>query len=109
LVSGPSKERGVSPNFETFKVKGDELLKRFKQIIREGNARRVVVKQGSRTVVEFPMTVGVVGALAAPVLAAVGALAALLSECTIEVERAAGPAPKPPGRRTGGRPRARKA
>ena len=99
----------MSPNFETFKVKGDELLKRFKQIVREGNARRVVVKQGSRTVVEFPMTVGVVGALAAPVLAAVGALAALLSECTIEVERGAGPTPKPSGRRRGGRSRTGKA
>lgn len=79
----------ASQNWESFKVKGDEVVKRVKEIVREGNARRVVVKQGSRTVVEFPVTVGVVGALAAPVLAAVGALAALLTECTIEVERGA--------------------
>ena len=96
-------------SWETFKVKGDELLKRVKEIVREGNARRVVVKQGSRTVMEFPVTVGVVGALAAPVLAAVGAVAALLSECTIEVERESEPAPKTAPRRAARRPRPKKA
>lgn len=73
--------------WQKFKVKGDELLGRVKQILHEGNVRRVVVKQEGRTVAEFPLSVGVVGAVAAPVLAAVGALAALLTECTIEVER----------------------
>ena len=92
-------------SWETFKVKGDELLKRVKEIVREGNARRVVVKQGSRTVMEFPVTVGVVGALAAPVLAAVGAVAALLSECTIEVERESEAPPKTALRRAVRRPR----
>jgi Domain of unknown function (DUF4342) len=77
----------VGKTWETFKVKGDDLVKFVKQLIHEGNVRRVVVRQGSRTVVEFPVTVGVVGALAAPELAALGAVAALLSECTIEVER----------------------
>ena len=77
----------MGKTWETFKVKGDDLVKFVKQLIHEGNVRRVVVKQGSRTVVEFPVTVGVVGALAAPELAALGAVAALLSECTIEVER----------------------
>jgi hypothetical protein len=95
----------VNKGWESFKVKGDDLLKSVKKILHEGNVRRVVIKQGSRTVVEFPMTVGVVGALAAPTLAAVGAVAALLTECTIEVERDAGAAPKaaPPsaGRRRG--------
>jgi hypothetical protein len=94
-------------SWETFKVKGDELLKRVKEIVREGNARRVVVKQGSRTVMEFPVTVGVVGALAAPVLAAVGAVAALLSECTIEVERESAAPPKTVPRRAVRRPRAK--
>ena len=79
----------MKQNWETFKVKGDDLVRRVKEILHEGNVRRVVIKQGARTVVEFPMTVGVVGALAAPALAAVGAVAALLTECTIEVERAA--------------------
>ena len=92
-------------SWETFKVKGDELLKRVKEIVREGNARRVVVKQGARTVIEFPVTVGVVGALAAPALAALGALAALLTECTIEVERESGTAPKARPRRAARKPR----
>ena len=59
----------------------------MKKIVHEGNVRRIVIKQDGRTVAEFPMTVGVVGAVVAPVLAAVGALAAVLTECTIEVER----------------------
>ena len=84
--------------WESFKVTGDDLLRRVKEILHEGNVRRIVIKQGARTVVEFPVTVGVVGALAAPSLAAVGALAALLTECTIEVERErdARPAAPPP-------------
>lgn len=95
-------------SWETCKVKGDELLKRVKQIVREGNARRVVVKQGERTVVEFPVTVGVVGALAAPALAALGAVAALLTECTIEVERESEAPPKAGPRRAVRRPRPKK-
>jgi len=51
--------------------------------------RRVIIKQDGRTVVEFPLTVGVVGTVLAPVLAAVGAIAAVLTECTVEVERVA--------------------
>ncbi len=57
--------------------------------------RRIVVKHGRRTVAEFPLTVGVVGTVFAPILAAAGALAAVLSECTIEVERAGRSAAKP--------------
>ena len=95
-------------SWQTFKVSGDELVRRVKELIHEGNVRRVVIKQGDRTVVEFPVTVGVVGALVAPALAALGAVAALLSECTIEVERETA-APTPPAPRpSGGRSRARK-
>jgi len=86
----------VGQTWESFKVKGDDLLGRVKEILHEGNVRRVVIKQGTRTIVEFPVTVGVVGALAAPSLAAVGALAALLTECTIEVERERDERPAPP-------------
>ncbi len=85
--------------WEKIQVEGGELLNEVKRVIREGNVRRVVIKQADRTVVEFPLTVGVVGAVFAPVLAAVGALAALLTECTIEVERdvsAAAPPAEPP-------------
>lgn len=73
--------------WESFKVDGAELLDRVKQILEAGNARSIVIKQDGRRIAEFPLTVGVVGAVFAPVLAAVGALAAVLSRCTIEVER----------------------
>ena len=86
----------MGQTWESFKVKGDDLLGRVKEILHEGNVRRVVIKQGTRTIVEFPVTVGVVGALAAPSLAAVGTLAALLTECTIEVERERDAPPPPP-------------
>jgi hypothetical protein len=95
-------------SWQTFKVSGDELVKRVKELLHEGNVRRVVIKQGDRTVVEFPVTVGVVGALVAPALAALGAVAALLSECTIEVERGAPAGPPAAPRPSGGRSRARK-
>jgi hypothetical protein len=73
--------------WESFKVEGGELLDRVKEIIAAGNARSIVIKQDGRRIAEFPLTIGVVGAVFAPVLAAVGALAAVLSKCTIEVER----------------------
>jgi len=72
---------------ESFKVAADQLVETFKKLVHEGNVRRVIVKQDGRTVVEFPLTVGVIGTVFAPMLAAAGALAAVLSECTIEVER----------------------
>jgi uncharacterized protein DUF4342 len=72
---------------ETIKVTGAQLVDAVKKLLHEGNVRRVIIKQGDRTVAEFPLSVGVIGAVFAPVLAAVGALAAVLNECTIEVER----------------------
>ncbi len=73
---------------ETYQVKGEDLLKKVKGLIAEGNVRRIIItnKKG-KNLVEFPLTVGVVGAVLAPVLAAVGAIAALVSECTISIER----------------------
>jgi hypothetical protein len=73
---------------ESFKVDGSELLKKFKELIKQGNVRRITIKEKSgRTIIDIPLTIGVVGAVVAPVLAAVGAIAALISECTIAVER----------------------
>ncbi len=74
---------------ESFKVAADQLVDAVRNLLHEGNVRRIVIKQAGRSVAEFPLTVGVVGAVVAPVLAAVGALAAVLTDCTIEVERAA--------------------
>ncbi len=73
--------------WESIKVEGGELLEKVKDLIHEGNVRRIVIRQGDRSVAEFPLTVGLVGTVAAPILAAVGALAALLTNCSIEVQR----------------------
>ena len=74
---------------ESFKVAADQLVDAVKRVVHEGNVRRVIIKQENRTVAEFPLTVGVVGTVLAPVLAAVGAIAAYMNDCTIEVERTA--------------------
>ena len=70
-------------------VKGDAnaIADKLKAIVHEGNVRRVVVKHDGRTIAEFPLTAGVVGAVIAPVLAAVAAIAAMLKDCTLEIER----------------------
>lgn len=71
-----------------FKVKGEELLSKIKELIHQGNVTRIIVKNGEGKVyLEIPVTVGVIGALVVPVLAAVGALAALAANFTIEVVR----------------------
>jgi hypothetical protein len=75
-------------NGETFQLQGGQILEKVRQLIHEGNVRRITVKQRGHIVAEFPLTVGVVGAIFAPILAAIGALTALLADCTIEVERA---------------------
>ncbi|MFZ2125254.1 MAG: DUF4342 domain-containing protein [Candidatus Saccharimonadales bacterium] len=73
---------------EEFKVNGEDLLKSVKKLIAEGNVRRIIIKsKEGKDIMELPLTIGVVGALLAPVLAAVGAVAALVTECTIIVER----------------------
>ncbi len=76
---------------EKFTISGSEVVEKIKQLIHEGNIRRVRVIQGGRTVLEIPLSVGAPAAaitiLAAPLLAALGAFAALVTECTIEVEK----------------------
>jgi hypothetical protein len=72
---------------EEFKINGEQLLKKVKELVHEGNIRRVIVKQEDRTILEIPLTLGVAGILVAPTLAALGAVAALVSECTIIVEK----------------------
>lgn len=72
---------------ESFKVAADQLVDAVKKVVHEGNVRRVIVKQDERTIAEFPLTVGVIGAVLAPLVAALGAIAAVVTDCTIEVER----------------------
>ena len=87
-VDGAERDLMSDKTFkETIKVTADQLVDAIRKLLHEGNVRRVIIKQADRSVAEFPLTVGVIGTVFAPVLAAAGALAAVLTECTIEVER----------------------
>lgn len=73
---------------ESYKVDGEDLLKRVREIINEGNVRKITIKDKTgKAIIVLPLSVGVVGAVFAPALAAVGAIAALITECTITVEK----------------------
>jgi len=75
-------------SYESFKLNGENLLKKVKELIDEGNIRKIIIQDHTgKELMSFPLTIGVVGALVAPVLAAIGAVAALVGECTITVER----------------------
>jgi hypothetical protein len=73
--------------WETIKLEGSNLADRLEKLINEGNVRRVVVEHQGKTVAEFPLTAGIIGAVIAPVAAAIGGLVAILQDCTIKVER----------------------
>ena len=89
MADQTTKDRDGSA-FEKISVAGEDLLRKVKEIIAEGNVRRISIKdKAGKSIVELPLTIGVVGAALAPVLAAVGAVAALVTECTITVERQA--------------------
>lgn len=71
-----------------YKVSGEDLVKKVKELIKEGDAHRIIInKPNGEEVARFTLTLGVVGAAVAPVLAAVGALAAVLTSCTVIVEK----------------------
>ena len=73
---------------EFFKLHGENLLKKIKELIEEGNIRKITIHdKNGKELMSFPLTIGVVGTLCAPVLAAIGALAAIVGECAISVER----------------------
>lgn len=75
---------------ETFEAHGENLMQKVKELIAEGNVRKIIIhNEEGKEIMSIPLTIGVVGAVFAPVLAAVGALAALLGDCTITVEREA--------------------
>jgi len=76
---------------EEFKVSGEEVVKKVKELIKEGNIRRIIIKnEEGKILVEFPLTIGVVGAVLLPMWAAIGAIAALVTKCTIVVEKKEG-------------------
>ena len=75
-------------NESEYRVRGEELLKKIKELIAEGNIRKITIKnKEGDPIIVLPLTIGVVGAVIAPALAAVGAIAALVTDCTISVER----------------------
>jgi len=81
-------EQGDKSGWDEFQVKGEELIAKVKELIREGNVRRIVIdNEEGKTLIEIPLTIGVVGALFLPVFAAVGAIAAMVTNCTIRVQR----------------------
>lgn len=73
---------------DTFEVRGEDLLKKVKELIHQGNVRQIsILDKNDKIILVLPLTLGVVGAVLLPPLAAVGAIAALLTECTLKVER----------------------
>jgi hypothetical protein len=91
--AGPKKKSASNsdtPRVEEFSVKGERLLEKVKEIVKEGNVRKIIIKgKNGKSIAEFPLTIGVGIALLLPMFAAVGAIAALVTECTITVEREA--------------------
>lgn len=78
----------TAPRTEEFRITGDELLARVRDLIREGNIRRLIIRnEEGTTLIEVPLTVGLAGVALLPVWAAVGAIAALATDCTIVIER----------------------
>ena len=76
---------------EEFKLRGEEVIAKVKELVHEGNVRRLIIKnEDGATLIEVPLTVGVLGAVLLPVWAAIGAIAALATDCTIVVERRTG-------------------
>ena len=80
--------RDSSARQERFEVRGEDVVKKVKELIKEGNIRKITISdKDGKVIASFPLTIGVVGVVIVPVLAAVGAIAALMTECTISVER----------------------
>ena len=80
---------------EEIQVRGEHLVAKVKELLHEGNVRHVYIKQDSHIIMEFPLTVGLVGVLAIPTLAAIGAISALIANCSIEVVRVGMPEKAP--------------
>ena len=91
----PTQGEQRADKHDEWQVMGDELVANIKKLLHEGNVRRIIIKHEGHTVLEIPLTVGVVGTLVAPWLAAVGAIGGLLTQCSIEVVRTESPGEPP--------------
>ena len=88
LIPFTSAKKIIMRPKEFFTINGEHLLQKIKELVEEGNVRRITITDKSgKEIMSFPLTIGVVGAVLAPLFAAIGALAALVGECTIAVER----------------------
>lgn len=87
-MSDPTSNQSQNTRTEEFKVSGGELLNKVKELLHEGNIRRIILKdEQGKTFMELPLTVGIVGVALVPVLAALGTIAALVTNMTIVVEK----------------------
>ena len=82
--------------YEELQVMGEQLLSKVKELVHEGNVRRIIIKQEGHTIMEIPLTFGLAGVILAPTLAAIGVVGALLAKCSIEVVRSERPTDVPP-------------
>lgn len=82
--------------WDSFKAEGANAVEKLRELLAEGNVRRVVVEHEGRTIAEFPLAIGVVGVVLAPMFAGVAALVALVKDCTVKVERESPAPPSPP-------------
>lgn len=84
----PPKKTKSKPKTQTIKVEKENFMDKLKKIIKEGNVRRIIIKdKKGKTIAQFPLTFGVVGTILAPILAAIAGVIALVKECTITVEK----------------------
>ncbi|GLV56209.1 hypothetical protein KDH_30520 [Dictyobacter sp. S3.2.2.5] len=88
----PNLEPKPGYGVEELQVVGEQLLAKVKELVHEGNVRRIIIKQEGRSIIEFPLTLGVASIAIAPVWAALGVLGALIGQCSIEVVRTDAPA-----------------
>ena len=79
------------PAYEELQVVGEQLLTKVKELLHEGNVRRLIIKQDGHTIMEIPLTIGLVGVIAAPMLAAIGVIGALVANCSLEIVRSERP------------------
>lgn len=87
-TSSTKKKAQTKTTTEQIKGTGDQVLKKIKELVNEGNVRKIIIKdKNGKSIAEFPLTIGVIGTAFVPVLAAVGAIVALVAECTISIER----------------------
>ncbi|HVB23235.1 MAG TPA: DUF4342 domain-containing protein [Ktedonobacteraceae bacterium] len=80
---------------EELPVLGEQLVTKVRELVHEGNVRRIIIKQEGHTILEIPLTIGVVGVILQPALVAIGAIGALMAQCSIEVIRSERPTPPP--------------